>query len=137
MTNELIKQNEPMTREEDWKKVVWKICRPDDEGRCNETFERYSNHLILSGDFADVSLKKAEKIKQRVLKKMSSPIEYYMYKRLLDPKYLAQAMGITVWRLKRHFKPNVFKKLDRGVLQKYAKIFNVRADDLINFRGEP
>lgn len=136
MTDGETKQNQPMTREEDWKKVVWKICRPDDQGRRDPTFERYPDHLILSVPFADVSLEKAEEIKQRILKTESSPIEYFMYKRLLDPKYLAQAMGITVWRLKRHFKPNIFKKLDHGILLKYAKIFNVKVDDLINFRGE-
>jgi hypothetical protein len=59
-----------------------------------------------------------------------------MYRRLLDPKALAQAMGIAVWRLKRHFKPGVFKKLDQSKLQEYAKIFNVPVDDLINFRED-
>jgi hypothetical protein len=86
--------------------------------------------------FADISQEKAEEVKQRVLKNESSPIEYFMYRRLLDPKALAQAMGIAVWRLKRHFKPNVFKKLDQNKLQEYAKIFKIQVDDLINFRED-
>jgi succinate dehydrogenase flavin-adding protein (antitoxin of CptAB toxin-antitoxin module) len=42
-------------------------------------------------------------------------------------------MGIAVWRLKRHFKPNVFKKLDQNKLQEYAKILKVQVNDLTNF----
>jgi succinate dehydrogenase flavin-adding protein (antitoxin of CptAB toxin-antitoxin module) len=38
--------------------------------------------------------------------------------------------------LKRHFKPDVFKKLDQNKLQEYAKILKVQVDDLINFRED-
>ena len=136
MTAKDVKQNQLMTREARWKPMAWTIYKVDDQGKYKTTFERYDNHLIMTVPFADASQEKAEEVKQRILRNESSPIEYFMYKRLLDPKALAQAMGITVWRLKRHCKPNVFKKLDQNKLQEYAKIFNVQVNDLINFRED-
>ncbi len=136
MTTEDAKQKLLEAREMEWKRVVWMICGIDDKGKYNTKIERYHDHLMMSVPFADAFLEKAEEVKERILREEASPIEYFMYKRLLEPKFLAQAMDIAVWRLKRHFKPNVFKKLDQGTLQKYAKIFNVTLDDLINFRED-
>jgi hypothetical protein len=136
MTTEDTKQNQLMTHDTRWKQMAWTIYKVDDQGKYKTTFERYDDHLVMTVPFADASQERAEEVRQRVLGNESSPIEYFMYKRLLDPKALAQAMGIAVWRLKRHFKPNVFKKLDRNKLQEYAKIFNVQVDDLINFRED-
>jgi hypothetical protein len=136
MTTKEVKQNQLTTREANWKQMAWMVYKIDDQAKYTTTLERYADHLIMTVPFADASQEKAEEVKQRILRNESSPIEYFMYKRLLDPKALAQAMDIAVWRVKRHFKPNVFKKLDRNKLQKYAEIFNVTVDDLINFRED-
>jgi len=136
MTTEDVKKNQLKTRKTRWKPVVWTIYKVDGQGKYETTLERYDDHLVMTVPFADASHEQAEEVKQRVLSNESSPIEYFMYKRLLDPKALAQAMGVAVWRLKRHFKPDVFKKLNQNKLQEYAKIFNVQVDDLINFRED-
>ena len=136
MTTKDVKQNQLMTRDALWKRVAWTMYKVDDQGNYKTTIDRYDDHIVMTVPFADATREKAEEVKQRVLRNESSPIEYFMYKRLLDPKALAQAMGIAVWRLKRHFKPNVFKKLDQNKLQEYAKTFNVKVDDLINFRED-
>ena len=136
MSNKDVKQDQLTTRETRWKQMAWTIYKVDDQGKFKTEFERYDDHLVMTVPFADASQEKAEEVKQRVLSNKSSPIEYFMYKRLMDSKALAQAMDIAVWRLKRHFKPNVFKKLDQNKLQEYAKIFKVQVDDLINFRED-
>lgn len=136
MTTQDVKQKELTTREARWKQMAWTIYKVDDQGKYKTQFERYDDHLVMTVPFADALQEKAEEVRQRVLRNESSPIEYFMYRRLLDPKALAQAMGIAVWRLKRHFKPNVFKKLDQNKLQEYAKIFKIQVDDLINFRED-
>ena len=136
MTTKDVKQNQLTTRETRWKQMAWTIYKVDDQGKYKTTFERYDDHLVMTVPFADASQEKAEEVKQRVLSNETSPIEYFMYKMLLDPKALAQAMGIAVWRLKRHFKPNVFKKLDQNKLQKYAKTLKVKVEDLIDFRED-
>ncbi|MCX5829351.1 MAG: hypothetical protein NTV58_15330 [Deltaproteobacteria bacterium] len=136
MTTEDDKQNQLMTRDTRWQQMAWTMYKVDDRGKYETTLEGYDDHLVMTVPFADASQEKAAEVKQRVLRNESSPIEFFMYKRLLDPKSLAQAMGITLWRLKRHFKPGVFKKLDQNKLQEYAKIFNVQVDDLKNFRED-
>jgi len=136
MTTEDGEQNQLMTHDTLWKQIAWTIYKVDDQGKYKMTLEGYDDHLVMTVPFADAIQEKAGEAKQRVLRNESSPLEYFMYKRLLDPKSLAQAMGIAVWRLKRHFKPEVFKKLDQNKLEEYAKIFNVQVDDLINFRED-
>jgi hypothetical protein len=38
------------------------------------------------------------------------------------------------WRVKRHFKPKVFAKLNDKILQKYAETFEISVDELRNFK---
>jgi len=63
---------------------------------------------------------------------LCSPIKYYMYKCRLDLPSLAQNMGSFQWRIKRHFKPEIFKKMSKKRLGKYAEIFDVAAEVLTN-----
>jgi len=68
--------------------------------------------------------------KQRVLQNETSPIEYYMEKAKMDLPILASYVGLWQWRVKRHFKPSVFKKLSEKTLQKYANIFEISIEQL-------
>jgi hypothetical protein len=79
---------------------------------------------------------KADEAACRVRSKQTSPIEYFMYKRWMDPLTLAQAMGLYRWQVKRHFKPTVFKKLSEAILAEYARLFQIELDALKNFPGE-
>ncbi|WP_417372235.1 hypothetical protein [Gelidibacter japonicus] len=68
--------------------------------------------------------------KQRVLNNETSPIEYYMELHKMDLSVLASYAGIWKWKVKRDFKPSVFKKLNSKTLQKYADIFGVTVEEL-------
>lgn len=68
--------------------------------------------------------------KKRVDENKTSPIEYYMEFHKMDPPVLASYMGVWQWRVKRHFKPSVFKKLSKKMLQKYADVFEISIDQL-------
>lgn len=68
--------------------------------------------------------------KNRVLNNETSPIEYYMELHKMDLPILASYAGLWKWRVKRHFKPSVFKKLSNRTLQKYADIFEISIDEL-------
>jgi len=48
---------------------------------------------------------KARQAAFRVRNNNTSPIEYYMYKKWMDPLTLAQGMGLYRWQVKRHFNP--------------------------------
>ena len=68
--------------------------------------------------------------KQRVIQNKTSPIEYYMELHKMDVQILASYVGIWKWRVKRHFKPSVFKKLSTKTLQRYADVFEISVDQL-------
>lgn len=65
------------------------------------------------------------KAKERVLNNELSPIVYYMELHKMDINILASYVGFFKWRVKRHFKPNRFKKLPNKILQKYADVFEI------------
>jgi hypothetical protein len=39
------------------------------------------------------------------------------------------------WRVKRHGKPSVFKKLNDKILSKYAEAFEITIEELKNYNG--
>ena len=75
---------------------------------------------------------RVEDAKIRVLNNQTSPIEYYMELHKMDITILASYVGIWKWRVKRHFKPAVFKKLSQKVLHKYADVFEISIEQLKN-----
>jgi hypothetical protein len=109
----------------------------DDQGNYTRTntsgweVEEIVLHQVIE-DFEE----KARQAAFRVRNNDTSPIEYYMYKKWMDPLTLAQGMGLYRWQVKRHFKPAVFKKLDDETLREYARIFGISVDALKHFPKE-
>lgn len=68
--------------------------------------------------------------KQRVKDHKVSPLEYYMELHKMDLPILASYVGIWKWRVKRHFRPAIFKKLNNKTLQKYADVFDITIEEL-------
>lgn len=68
--------------------------------------------------------------KQRALENKTSPIEYYMEVHKMDLSVLASYVGMWRWRVKRHFKPQVFKRLSKKTMQKYADVFEISINEL-------
>lgn len=79
--------------------------------------------------------RRVEEAKQRVLENKTSPIEYYMELHKMDIPTLSSYVDLWQWRVKRHFKPRIFKKLSEKILQKYADAFEISINELqrINF----
>ncbi len=73
-----------------------------------------------------------ERAKTNVLNNQTSPIEYYMEVHKMDLPILASYVGLWQWRVKRHFKPSVFKKLNTKTLHKYAAVFDISIVQLQN-----
>jgi hypothetical protein len=78
----------------------------------------------------DLFHERIEDARQRVLAGKVSPIAYFMEKNLLDPLNLGMMAGISMWRVKWHLRPGVFKRLNDRTLQKYATAFNITIDQL-------
>ncbi len=70
--------------------------------------------------------------KNRVIAGETSPIEYYMELHKMDVGILASYVGFWQWKVKRHFKPSVFKKLNDKTLNKYAEVFDISVEELQN-----
>jgi len=72
----------------------------------------------------------AENARQRALRGEASPLEYHMYRARMDLALLSQATGIWRWRVKRHFRPEVFARLSEKLLQRYAEALGVSVASL-------
>jgi hypothetical protein len=71
-----------------------------------------------------------EEARARVLAGESSPLEYWMYAQRLDLPQLSQVSGYWQWRIRRHFRPQIFSKLSQKVLQNYAWVMGISIDQL-------
>jgi len=85
--------------------------------------------IALDNAIRDIN-ERVEKAKQRVFANETSPIEYYMELHKMDLSILASYVGLWGWRVKRHFKPSVFKKLSNKILKKYAVVFEISVSEL-------
>jgi hypothetical protein len=78
---------------------------------------------------------KIESAKQKVLENRISPIAYFMEKNMFSIKLLSQYMNQWTFTTKRHLKPGNFKKLSDKKLKKYADVFQISVEELINFNS--
>jgi hypothetical protein len=116
------------------KKALYAV---DDRGEYTRTATRgWEAEEIVLTQVVDDFETKAGAAAARVRSGETSPIEYFMNKKWMDPLTLAQAMGLYRWQVRRHLKPAVFKKLDGKTLAEYARLFGVSAETLANFSGE-
>lgn len=77
-----------------------------------------------------------EKAKQDFRNGKVSPIVYFMEFNKMDVNILSSYVGIWSFFVKRHLKPNNFKKLSQKTLEKYASAFEISVQELINFEGK-
>ncbi|RXJ79362.1 hypothetical protein [Arcobacter sp. F2176] len=65
---------------------------------------------------------------------IASPIKYYMYKNRMDLPTLTSAVDMFSFRVKRHLKMKIFKKLKDDTIKKYADAFNIEIEELKDFK---
>lgn len=71
--------------------------------------------------------RRAEEAKRRVLAGSTSALEYHMYRARMDLALLAQAVGLWRWRVRRHFRPEVFARLSPELRRRYAEALGIDA----------
>ena len=91
--------------------------------------------IALSNSIDDIKERIAD-AKQQVVNGEVSPICYYMEVNKMDLTILASYVGLWKWRVKRHFKPNIFAKLNDKTLQKYADAFEISVQELKNIKTD-
>jgi hypothetical protein len=80
----------------------------------------------------EVAQERLEEVKQRINAGLSSPIAYHMERCLMELPMLAAYMELPKWRVRRHLKPSVYKRLPEKIRQKYASVFGVGIHELDN-----
>ena len=59
-----------------------------------------------------------------------SPLPYHMYDKKMDIATLARECGFWQWRVRRHCRPEIFKKLSIQVLTAYAEVLGITVSEL-------
>jgi len=77
-----------------------------------------------------------EHAKKEVSEGRKSPIYFFMEKHLMDENILSAYVKLWKFRVKRHMKPSVFKRLSPKLIKKYADIFEISSEELKNYKGE-
>ncbi|MFT3750860.1 MAG: hypothetical protein QM768_21280 [Agriterribacter sp.] len=104
----------------------------DDNGNYTTGFSTGWEIKMKALDVAweDVEKRIAE-AKQKVLNGEASPLLYYMELKLMDVEIVSGYTGFWKWQVKKHLKPEVFKKLPERKLEKYAKLFEISKEHLL------
>lgn len=78
-----------------------------------------------------------EEIAGRVKLGQTSPLEYYMKKNVMSIGLLSEYTGISKHKIKKHFNPNAFAKLENQTLEKYADALRISVDELKHIPTPP
>jgi hypothetical protein len=101
-----------------------------EKGFTQEVDYQNPNNQVIIRQSWDAAEQRLEEVKQQVIAGMASPVAYHMERILMEVPMLAAYMEIPKWRVRRHLKSRVFKKLKPGVLAKYAAIFEIPVEQL-------
>lgn len=74
--------------------------------------------------------KHVEEARQEVLRGEASPLKYHMLKCQMTPGLLSATAGLWRWQVRRHFKPEVFARLKRPMLERYADAMKMSVEEL-------
>lgn len=85
---------------------------------------------IVTRQAVDDLRRLAEDARRRVIAGQTSPLEFHMHRVRMDVPLLAQASGIWQWRIRRHFRPEVFARLSPAVLGRYAEAMGLSVEQL-------
>ncbi|MDN3517111.1 hypothetical protein QWY84_05765 [Aquisalimonas lutea] len=72
----------------------------------------------------------AAEARERVVAGESAPLEVHMYQQRMDPDTLAQATGLFRWRVRRHLRARVYRRLPERIRARYAAALGRSADEL-------
>ena len=85
---------------------------------------------VVNGLAVDEMAASLEATRQAVLAGVKSPLCYYMELRQMTPEILGKTARVAAFRVRRHFRPDVFSKPGPSVLDRYARALAVTLDEL-------
>ena len=63
-----------------------------------------------------------------------SPLKCLMYRYRMDEPALGQITGLWQWRIRRHFRPAIFRRLSPAILARYAEAFGLPLSTLTGYQ---
>jgi hypothetical protein len=90
----------------------------------------WSTEEVVNGLAVEELAAQLEETRKAVLSGTKSPLCYHMERRQMNPEILAKTAGIAVFRVKRHFRPEIFARLKPPMLNSYAKALAATLDEL-------
>jgi hypothetical protein len=80
----------------------------------------------------DLAYERAENARREVLAGRLSPIAWFMEINLMDIKILADYVGLSRWKVKKHLTMRKFNTLNPTLIEKYAAAFNITPGELLD-----
>ena len=100
----------------------------------DKKYDAVQTGSFMVKNYLDDHLMKRENLDKELRAELNkgniSPVYYFMVFQDMGPGDLARRVGISKRKLRKHFKPEVFAKLDEVMLQKYAIVFAVTVEEL-------
>lgn len=91
----------------------------------------WDDEAVVNGLAVDDLAATLEDTRKAVLAGVKSPLCYHMERRQMNPEILAKTAGIAAFRVKRHFRPEIFAKLKLSVLDRYAQALAITKQELM------
>lgn len=134
MKKEEVPQDEGNLSKSNMKELVYAT---DDKGNYTTALSSgwEPKTIALSNSLEDINERIAD-ARQQVKNGIASPILYFMELKKMDLQILAGYVGLWKWRVKRHFRPNIYNGLNDKTLQKYADAFDMTLNELKNFKAD-
>lgn len=66
-----------------------------------------------------------------------SPLAFHMAINQMNISLLSKYVRMNRWRVKRHLKPEVFKRLKPDMLRQYAELFGITVEQLMKVPSNP
>ena len=103
----------------------------NDEGKyVVVTSTGWNDEAVVNGLAVDDLAAALEQTRLDVLAGKKSPLCYHMDRRQMNPDILGKTAGIAVFRVKRHFRPDIFSRLKPSLLNRYAQALAVTVEEL-------
>ena len=66
-----------------------------------------------------------------------SPLAFHMSVNQMNIFLLSKYVRMNRWRVKRHLKPDVFRRLKSDILKQYAEVFGITVEQLLKVPSDP
>jgi hypothetical protein len=92
---------------------------------------------IATDSALDLLQQQLEEVWLRAQRCETSSLEYYMVYRRMDVALLSQTSGLFQWRIRRHFKPDIYARLPERLLRRYSEALGLEINTLKHLVERP